>query len=56
MKQDGQAYLVSGHAILFHLFKFALEFILTLPFLLSAANIHLPAIQFFTIHVINGLQ
>lgn len=51
-----ESHLVSGHAILFHLFKFALEFVLALPFLLRTANIHLPAIQFFTIHVVDGLQ
>lgn len=48
--------LVSGHAILFHLFKFALELILALPFLLCSAHVHLPAIQFFSIHVIHSLQ
>lgn len=48
--------LISGHAILFHLLKFALQLILTLSFLLCTANINLPSIQFFTIHVINSLQ
>lgn len=56
MNPDGQTHLVSGHTILFHLFKFALEFVLALPFLLRAANVHLPAIHFFTIHVVYGLQ
>lgn len=48
--------LVSGHAILFHLLKFALELVLALPFLLCAAHVDLPAVHFFTIHVVHSLQ
>lgn len=49
-------HLISGHAILFHLLKFALELILPFSFLLCAAHIDLSAIQFFSIHVIYSLQ
>lgn len=48
--------LVSGHSILFHLLKFTLELILALPFLLCTTHIDLPAIHFFTVHVIHCLQ
>lgn len=54
--EQNSIYLVSGHAILFHLFKFAFELILAFSFLLRTANIDLPAIQFFSIHVIYSLQ
>lgn len=56
MTEQKATNLVSGHAILFHLLKFALELVLALPFLLCAAHIHLPAIHFLAIHVVNGLQ
>lgn len=54
--EQNSIYLVSGHAILFHLFKFTFELILAFSFLLRTANIDLPAVQFFSIHVIYSLQ
>lgn len=49
-------HLVAGHAVLFHLLKFALELSLTLHFLLGAANVDQLAIQFLPIHLIHCLQ
>lgn len=53
---QNESNLISGHAILFHLLKFALQLILTFSFLLCTADVNLPSVQFFTIHVIHGLQ
>lgn len=51
-----ETHLVSSHAILFHLLKFALQLILALSFLLCTPHIHLPPIQLWTVHLIHSLK
>lgn len=47
--------LVTSHAVLFHLFEFALELRLSLHFLLGTANVDQLAVQLLPIHLIHCL-
>lgn len=54
--ESSETYLVTSHAVLFHLFKLALQLSLSLHLLLGTADIHQLAVELFPVHLIHCLK